>query len=236
MLKCFNMLIRIISGIFCCVFLALDHYFRITLHSGLGFSLLFKMLASISFIVSGFYSYFTNKEKSALFNRTAVLILAGLCSSILADFFLELNFYAGFLLFVSAHVLYFLAFSVYSKMSLKKWIFVISFLIIFTVFDLLVPWFDFGILFPFVVLYSGVWTFVMAKGAESFMWNSVEAKLVPVGIGLFGISDILLQFTLFAVADFPSNAVNVIFIVSNFFYYSAQHVLAYSIGKDYLEK
>ena len=225
----------IISSFLCFVFLVLDHYFRIISGSTLGLSLVFKILASSCFLCLGLYSFFRCKDKSDEFKKVSLLILFGLINSLLADLFLELNFYAGFLLFVSAHILYFCAFSVYSKFSLKKWIFIAVFTSVFSVCDWFAPWFEFGILFPFVIIYTCVWTFVMAKAADSFKWNSIQAKLMPVGIILFGMSDILLQFNVFPAESLSKEAASVMFIISNSFYYGAQLVIAWAISQDYLK-
>ena len=75
----------------------------------------------------------------------------------------------------------------------------------------------------------------MAKSADSFKWNSIQAKLMPVGIILFGISDILLQFNVFPQADLSKHAVSVMFIISNTFYYTGQLVVAFAISKNYLK-
>lgn len=229
------MVIGIISSVLCYVFLALDHYFRIVTDSTVGLSLVFKILASLCFLAFGLYSFFSCKEKSGEFKKVSLLILFGLINSLLADLFLELNFYIGFVIFVSAHVLYFFAFSVYSRFSLKKWIFIAAFTLVFSVCDWFAPWFEFSGLFPAVIFYCCVWAFVMAKAAESFKWNSIQAKLMPVGIALFGLSDILLQFNVFPAETLSKQAVSVLFIISNTVYYTAQLLIAYSISKDYLK-
>ena len=118
---------------------------------------------------------------------------------------------------------------------MKKWIFIAVFTSVFSVCDWFAPWFEFGILFPFVIFYTCVWTFVMAKSADSFKWNSIQAKLMPVGIILFGMSDILLQFNVFPQADLSKHAVSVMFIISNTFYYTGQLVVAFAISKNYLK-
>ena len=229
------MVVGIISSFLCYVFLVLDHYFRIISGSTLGLSLVFKILASSCFLCLGLYSFFCFFFKSDEFKKVSLLILFGLINSLLADLFLELNFYAGFLIFISAQILFFCAFSVNSKKKKKKWIFIAVFTSVFSVCDWFAPWFEFGILFPFVIFYTCVWTFVMAKAADSFKWNSIQAKLMPVGIILFGMSDILLQFNVFPQADLSKQAVSVMFIISNTFYYTGQLIVAFAISKNYLK-
>ena len=75
----------------------------------------------------------------------------------------------------------------------------------------------------------------MAKAADSFKWNSIQAKLMPVGIIFFGISDILLQFNVFPAESLSKEAASVMFIISNSFYYGAQLVIAWAISQDYLK-
>ena len=75
----------------------------------------------------------------------------------------------------------------------------------------------------------------MAKAADSFKWNSIQAKLMPVGIILFGMSDILLQFNVFPAESLSKEAASVMFIISNSFYYGAQLVIAWAISQDYLK-
>lgn len=227
------MIVEILSCVICFICLVFDHYFK--LNGQVGLSLFFKMAASACFIILAISSVIKCKEKSDDFKKTRKFILIGLILGFCADLFLELNFYVGFVIFVAGHICYYFAFSVYSKMSAKKWIGAFVFIFAFIGIDLICPWFDFKGLFGFVIFYGAVWAFVMVKSVESFKWKSVQAKTMPLGIILFGISDILLQFPIFPVADFSKTAESILFFISNFFYYSAQLLIAYSISKDYLE-
>lgn len=232
------MVIEIISGICCFVFLAFDHYFLNNPVSECTFdiALLFKMLASTCFVISGLFAFRKARNTTPEFKKVASLIFCGLILGFTADLFLEINFYAGFLVFVAAHIFYYLAFSVYSRMNLKKWIFILLFVATFAVLDFFAPWFDFKGLFPFIVIYSAVWAFVFVKSIDSLKWKSAYSKTMVLGIVAFGISDILLQFKFFPEENFSAVTASLIFLISNSFYYLGQLLIAHSIGKDYIEK
>lgn len=231
------MVAGILCSLCCFIFLTLDHYFLNNPCATVSFNiaLLCKMLASACFVIYGLLCFSKCKDKNKGFKKVSSLMLSGLFLGFAADLLLEINFYAGFVVFVTAHIFYFLGFSVYSKMDKVKWAIVIGFVAVFATVDYVVPWFNFQGLFPVVVIYSAVWAFVFAKSVESLKFKSVNAKIVVAGIVLFGISDILLQFKFFPAEGFSPAAGAVIFAVSNAVYYIAQLLIGYSLSKNFID-
>lgn len=227
------MIFTLISTILCFVFLGFDHFFRII--GNLGVSLLFKVLASACFVAYGIYSFINCKEKSDSFKKVSAFVLTGLCVGLVADFAIELSLYTGLVIFIVGHIFYLLAFSTYSRLSVKKVLLMLLFIAVIFVGDKFSPWFDFKGGFAVIMLYGAVWIVSLVTSFESFKWNTRQAKILPVGVLLFGISDMLLQFWLFPNASVSAEVASIMFIVSNVVYYAAQLILAYSISKDYIE-
>lgn len=216
------------------LFLFLDHFYRIVGDKIL--SDIFKGITSFVFVLFAFYSYNKATRKSEKFRKFSVFILTGICVSLLADILLEINFEIGFCIFVSVQIFYFYAFTHYGKLNLRFYIFAIVIAILVDTGNYLCPYFYFRDLQISVFVYTIASACVVSKSIESFRWDSVQAKTMPIGIILFAISDFLLQFRVFPSEELPEQVGSIIFIVSNTLYYTAQLLIGYSLSKDYFPK
>ena len=230
----------IILSVASLVCLGFDHYFRIT-----GYpvqSLVFKGCASLFFVGLVLYSFINCKERDAQFTKLSRFVVLALCFSFAADVMLGLNevhlagdiaFIIGFLLFVTAHVMYLTAFSVYGKPKLSFYIAVPVLSAALICFAAFAPMFDFEGLFPLICVYAVILSCVVVRSLSFTDRSSLHAKLMAAGMVLFGISDLLLLFWIFPDVKFPTGASSVIFIISNTCYYVGQLLAAYSISKQY---
>ncbi|MCR5614127.1 lysoplasmalogenase family protein [Treponema sp.] len=230
----------IILSIASLVCLGFDHYFRIT-----GFSvqsLVFKGCASLFFVGLVFYSFINCKDRDAQFTKLSKFVILALCFSFAADVMLGLNevhlmgdiaFIIGFLLFVAAHIMYLVAFSVYGKPKASFFVAVVIMSGALLCFARLTPWFDFEGLFPLICVYAVILSCVVIRSLSFTERSSLHAKLMAAGMILFGISDMLLLFWIFPKTSFPTTASSLIFIISNTCYYVGQLLAAYSISKKY---
>lgn len=230
------MTLSIVLGICCYAFLAIDHFLRLS--GSVNLAVVFKGIASLCFLSLAIYSFVTCKKKSDAFRRLSVFVLTGIFLAFVADIILEINFVFGFVLFVFAQFFYFFAFIGYGK--LKPRFFIISAAIIITliIFDVASPFFNFekdgeSLFLPSVVYMISL-TIVVVQGFECFGYKDIRAKLMPIGTLLFALSDLLLETYVFPSGIIPKNLAEVIFIFSNFMYYTGQLFVAFSLSKDYL--
>ena len=198
--------------------------------------IVFKGIASFCFVLLAVLSVIRLKKKSERFEKLSVFILIGLSLAFVADILLEIHFVIAFVMFVIAQFFYFLAFLNYGKVNKKFFIASALMIAFFLTMDVATPFFNFGDLFVPSVVYMISLVIVVVKSFESFKWNSIEAKLMPIGTLLFGVSDFFLQFWVFSASWMAVSLTNAIFIFSNFMYYSGQLLVAYSLSKDYIEK
>lgn len=190
---------------------------------------IYKTIASGLFLVLGVLNFILlfkdfktkNLKLYALFNVIA-LIFCFLGDILLIDYFI-----VGAILFGLGHVFFIISFSFLQKFNIKD---IVAGLIIFAIclcVILLVPAFDFGELFPVIIVYAFIISFMLGKSITNLLFSTKYSNtllaLISLGALLFFLSDLMLvlgRFTDLA-TDFGTLCLA--------FYYPAQFVLAYSI-------
>ncbi|MBR1912881.1 MAG: hypothetical protein IJ828_11080, partial [Treponema sp.] len=170
------------------------------------------------------------------------LVLSGLVLGMIGDILLELQFIsigffvAGLISFAAGHIFYVVAFSL--KAPRLEIVNFIPMAIVMPAFFLLVflsNLFDFQGLFPCIVFYGIVLTFMMGK-ALSLSQYAKKAKLFVcltiTGVTLFAISDIILLFILFM--NVQPMLKNMLTLFNLLTYYIGQGLLALSLSSETL--
>ncbi len=192
--------------------------------------ILLKSLTSILFVLAGLCGYIKRKENR---NFTKTMMVAFVCS-LAGDVFLALDteqgilFVLGVLSFALAHVMFSVSFCKASAVT--KADFATMFLILAAaILILLMGDFEFQGMFPVLIGYAAVISFMTAK-ALSF-WRCRRGRerttyLIMVGGVLFLLSDILLLFWLFGNGT-PKEIQSVNWLL----YYLAQGCLTASLSE-----
>lgn len=102
-----------------------------------------------------------------------------------------------------------------------------------TAHEFLNPILDFGMYLIPLLIYMVSLFVAVAKSSESLKFHNRYGRICFAGTILFAVSDFLLQFHLFA--DLTEEVLFVTGIVSNSFYYAGQLLLAFSLGKDFIQ-
>lgn len=165
-------------------------------------TIMFKSTASLFFVLAGLCGYIRNKKNRG-FSR---FMLAGFICCMMGDIFLSLDssgllFVSGVASFAGAHILYSAAFCKVSPVK-KTDIPITVALFIGLVLLLCFGNFDFQGLFPVLIIYSAIISFMVIKALS--LWRCRRGdisgiKLVMAGSILFLISDIVLLFWLFGI-------------------------------------
>lgn len=194
-------------------------------------AILCKSVSSLFFVLAGFFGYIHDKDNG----NFSKLMLAGFICCMAGDVFLALDsngiiFVLGVVSFAAAHVLFTFAFQMICNFT-KVDIAVAAAIFVGSVLLLCVGNFDFQGLFPVLVVYAAVISFMVAKALS--LWRcrrkgQQRAILIMVGGVLFLLSDILLLFWLFGIG-----AAKEIQIVNWVFYYLAQACLTAALNKEW---
>ena len=200
---------------------------------------LVKTLTSIMFLLTGFASARKGKEKLSAYKK---LVLTGLFLGLAGDVLLGLNFIstaffvAGLIAFALGHVFYVIAFT--RKSPKLEVINFIPMLIIMPSFFLLVfitKKFEFEGLFPCIVFYGLLLTFMQGKAFSLLKFKdkaTTFVRLTLAGVTLFAISDIILLFILFM--QIPLDVKKVLEVFNLVTYYVGQGFIALSLTSEKL--
>lgn len=165
-------------------------------------TILLKSAASLFFVLAAFCGYIRCRE-NRVFSR--LILLAVICC-MAGDVFLALDssgllFVFGVISFAAAHVLFSIAFCQISPVKKAD---IVATLVILMAFLLLLPLgnFDFKGLFPILVLYAAIISFMVVKALSLWQYrnyNVFSIKLLMFGGFLFLVSDLVLLFWLFGI-------------------------------------
>lgn len=165
-------------------------------------TILLKSIASVFFVLAGFCGYIQCKE-NCVFSR--LIFIAVICC-MAGDIFLALDsdgilFVLGVISFAAAHVLFSIAFC---KVSPVKKADIVTTIVLLVVFLLLLCLgnFDFKGLFPILVLYAAIISFMVIKALSLWTYRNYNVsgiKLLILGGVLFLVSDLVLLFWLFGI-------------------------------------
>lgn len=163
--------------------------------------LVFKTTASLFFVLAGFCGYW----KAKVNKKISLYVLLALCFSMAGDVFLEIKVYKdvmfilGVLSFAIAHVMFSIGFGKMAKG--KKLDFAVAGLILGILLAIIcTAASDFQGLFPVVVGYAAVISFMVAKALS--LWRCRQDKKTVAGMMMSGgvlflISDTILFFVFF---------------------------------------
>ena len=214
------------AGIFFLLFFCIGLYIN-----NFAFYFSFKILTSLSFVITGFLSFYANKEKSEEYTKFAKTILIGLVLSFFADVLLDLFFEIGFGFFFIAEITYFIALFKINKPTKKYWIVITILFFAFFFFEYFNPWTNLGILFWPLMVYLFFLISNTVISAKQFNSESKVTKILHIGMMFFLISDFVLQFKIFT--DFSQMAKAWYGILNGIFYFPGQLLIAYSLSKDF---
>lgn len=190
-------------------------------------AILLKTAASLFFVLAGFCGYMQSKE-NLMFSR---LMLIGFICCMAGDVFLALDsggilFVLGVASFAAAHILFFIAFCRVSPVK-KTDMAAAAVLLIGLVLLLCLGNFDFKGLFPVLILYAAIISFMVIKALS--LWRCRKevsgVKLLMAGALLFLISDMVLLFWLFGI-DTAREVQSVNWVL----YYAAQGCLTAALN------
>ena len=165
--------------------------------------IILKSAASLFFVLAGLCGY----RKSKGNRKVSLYILLALCCSMAGDVFLALDtekgimFILGVASFAAAHVMFSIAFCKMCK--IRKRDFAVTGMILGVLLVIMcVGTFDFQGLFPVVIGYAAVISFMVAKALS--LWQCRQGKERAVGLMMAGgvaflVSDMLLFFWMFGV-------------------------------------
>ena len=165
-------------------------------------TILLKSTASLFFVLAAFCGYIRCKE-NRVFSR---LILIAVICCMAGDVFLAFDnsvilFVFGVISFAAGHVLFSIAFCQISPVKKAD---VIATIVLLIFFLLLIPLgnFDFKGLFPILILYAAIISFMVIKALSLWPYrnyNPFKIKLLMCGGFLFLVSDLVLLFWLFGI-------------------------------------
>lgn len=191
---------------------------------------LLKSLASFFFVLAGLCGYIRRTQNK----RTSRPMMTALFCSMLGDIFLALDkeegilFILGVTSFVLAHILFSISFCRTSPVEKIDYV-GMFFIFLVEMFILCRGEFDFQGLFPVLVGYAAVISFMVAKALSlwRYRWGRKEVVyMIMAGSILFLLSDILLLFWLFGIGT-PKEIQSVNWIL----YYLAQACLSASLNQ-----
>lgn len=191
-------------------------------------AIVMKAVTSLFFVLAGFCGYQKNKENPMFSKR---MMIAFLCC-MAGDVLLALDssgilFVIGVVSFAGAHILFSVAFC---KVSPVKKTDIIAMVVLFAGSTLLLCLgnFDFQGLFPVLVLYAAIISFMVIKALSLWRCRGDETtgiKLIMAGGVFFILSDFLLLFWLFGIG-IPKGVQSVNWVL----YYLAQGCLTAALN------
>ncbi|MCR5763283.1 MAG: lysoplasmalogenase [Treponema sp.] len=198
-----------------------------------------KTTTSIMFVITGFLAARSSKDSFSTYTK---LILTGLILGMLGDILLALQyisigfFVAGLISFALGHIFYVISFSLKSqKMDIITFLPMIIVLPLFLLLVCISKQFDFQGLFPCILIYGIILTFMEGKSLNLLKYTEKAKKFVILtitGTSLFAISDIILLFILFM--NLQSSLKNVLGIFNLVTYYIGQGLIALSLTYESL--
>lgn len=190
------------------------------------FAVVFKLLASICFVLTIILAYKKGRGDNKFFNY----MLCGFIFSLFGDLFLGVKFpmsvELGLLSFALAQIMFTLSF-VYMTGIKKPDIIVFVAITVFTLlFERAFKDIDFGKLYPLVVMYT---VLICAMVAKSFSLiklrsqNSICVSMIVTGMVMFYFSDLVLMFAMYLKGADKSFA-----YINTFLYFTAQALVGLS--------
>ena len=205
-------------------------------------NVVFKTLTSMFFVMTGFFAAKDAQPKTEKLKLTKYkkLVIMGLIFGMLGDILLVIKFIsqgffiAGVVAFAIGHIFYVIAFtSKEPKLSIVNFI---PMMIIMPAFFLLVflsKKFNFEGLFPCIVFYGLLLTFMLGKSFSLVQFKNKAKSFVTLtltGVTLFAISDIILLFILFMEMQPLLNNILGVFNLAT--YYVGQGLIALSLTTE----
>ena len=193
--------------------------------------LLFKTIASASFVLIGLISLFAAIKNKLGNIKFAMIMTIGLFFAMLGDILLELNFMIGAIFFAIGHVFYFVAYCTLVKF---KWTDLIAGGVIALVAILvicLLPIFDFGgiVMQIMIIFYAIIISLMLGKALSNLIRErSVINIIILVGSFLFFFSDLMLLLGNFA--SFAADIDRILGYLCLCTYYPAEVLLALSLN------
>lgn len=193
-----------------------------------------KSLASLSFVLTGFCAFFSNKDKSSAFVKMGRIMLTALILSFIADVIIEYSFIWGMVAFLVAVLVYFYSCFSFGKPD-KKFLLII--VLIYTPYAFiinLIPGIEFGAMrIPAAVYSMGILLFTV-KAFGGFSIKSKYTKQLAIGSLLFIVSDFDLLIASFAVLS--PTVKTILLVLNGALYFPGQALIANSLSEDFLQK
>lgn len=194
--------------------------------------IILKTLTSILFVLLGFISY----KKSKSNKKYCLLVLLGLIFSMFGDIFLVLEdhirslFYFGVIAFSIGHIMYVLSFNTCTKFKIKDCR-VLAVIFSFVIILLKVEKFNFGLRYPFVLIYGIIISFMVCRALSllrSYYLNKKWILITIMGVTLFFVSDLMLLFVMFSTEKhlFITREISLVL------YYLGQALIAISLKQN----
>ncbi len=165
--------------------------------------ILLKSTASLFFVLAGFYGYIRRKDNRAFFSPILIAVICCMAGDVFLAFDSDgLLFVFGVTSFAAAHVLFSVAFC---KISPVKKADIVATIVLLIGFLGFLCFFDFNFkgLFPIVILYATIISFMAIKALSLWPYrnsNVMGITLLIFGGVLFLVSDLVLLFWLFGIA------------------------------------
>ena len=194
-----------------------------------------KSITSLLFLATAFTSYKKNPKEPKLFR----LIFLGLAFCFLGDFSFavaqdeaSIFFLFGIIGPALGHIMYIIAYSTLSKLDFKD-LLIFPCIFIPTLATLLLIDFDFKGMFPFVIIYAILISFMLTKSFRLLKYtkyNTFKVTCLTGGSVLFFVSDFILLFYLF----YP-NASYILQSYDWFLYYLGQALIGINFSRGSLK-
>lgn len=198
------------------------------------YSLIFKTLCSLCFVLCSYFSFKKSKGNKKYFT----LIFIGLVFCLFGDVLLELHentfFTLGTTAFMIGHIFFIISFIYLTSLGLKDIILYAVLLTLAISFLLNMSGFDFRGMFTLVLVYTIIIVFMVTKSLSLLKFrkeNTLCVFLTIIGAFLFFISDFILLFMLFY-----KNCPVILSFLNLIIYYTGQGFLAISLRKTFKKR
>lgn len=216
-------------------FIALSLIFTIIIDVNLiksqNVSLIFKMAASVSFVMTALFAFLSNDDKTPQFKKFGIGFIIAACISSLADYTISKNFLIGMLLFFVSVLVYFFSCFAFGRPGKKFFIVTFAIYIPYIVIINLLPGFTFANFTIPVAVYSLTILIFTVKAFDVFKNKSPYAKMLPIGTVLFILSDFILLVQVFY--NLTPDAQSYCAVLNLTLYFPAQLLIANSLSKTY---
>lgn len=204
--------------VFFCLLLIFTIFFTITKNN------VYKILASLSFVVTGVMNYFCGNHENKNF---AHLLLIGLVCGMIGDIAILIDFKFGAICFAIGHILYIISFCKLRAFSIKDMLPISFFLVVSIAIVLIVLPQDTSMGMKIVCLvYAGIISFMTGKavGLQLLMKNKLTLILC-IGSVAFFVSDIAVLLVEFSETN------DILYTnINHFTYFPAQFVIAQGLA------